>query len=365
MRYPLWVLNSALFALILCAMLFIAFSREEVPEREYIDSGTVATRRKDGISKINLKQIYENDLFDTYAKEPEEVDEPKYVVPLPEPPTPVKPKVPKKAKPKFLDPLPITLKGIMSVSNGTKNKAIISDNKTKRESIYKVGDKFEDAQIIRIFKNKVIFVRSNGQQEVFYLRQDDAKSDPTYLIISDWKGVIRKIAPNNYRIYLEEFRKRVKNLAQFIDILNLTTAYQKGKSIGCRIGSEEKESLSQELGLKRGDIVLTVNGIPATDTSNRLKIYKEVTKTALGDTINVRLKRGKRSYTLRYALSDFSVIKKPSGPGQPVTAHYIEEEQKKMLKKKYKFAPTVKEIRKKERRTMLKKGRKPLKKLEP
>ncbi|MCK5633409.1 hypothetical protein KAH94_06645 [bacterium] len=359
MRYPLWALNSTLFVLVISALLFIAFSREDLPEREEIEPSIVTPLKKDGVSIINLKQIYENDLFGTYEKEVVITKEPKYIVPLPEPPSPVRAKIPKKERPKFLDPLQITLKGIMSVSDGVKNKAIIEDNKTKREEIYKVGDKFGDAQLIRIFNNKIIFVRSNGQQEVFYLRQDDAKEDPTYLIISDWNGVVRKIAPNNYRIYFQEFSKRIKNLAQFIDILNLTTAYKKGKSVGCRIGSGEARSLAKELGLEVGDIILTINGIPATDTKNRLKIYKEITTASLDDVITVRLQRKKRTYTLRYKIADFSIIKKPSEPGQAITSHYIEKEQKKMIEKKHTFAPTVREIRKKERQNMFKKGKKP------
>ena len=42
----------------------------------------------------------------------------------------------------------------------------------------KTGDVIEDAQLMRIFSNKVVLVRSNGQQEVLYLREKDAKTDP-------------------------------------------------------------------------------------------------------------------------------------------------------------------------------------------
>ena len=364
MRHPLWVLNSALLILIACVLLFIAFSRQELPERGELELEVTVTPRKDGVPTINLKQIYDRNLFGTYTKPVAPVKEPKYVVPLPEPPKRVPVMKPREEKPKFLDPLQITLRGIMSVSDGSKNKVIISDNKTNRESVYRVGDKIEDAQLIRIFKNKVIFVRSNGQQEVLYLRPEDAKSDPTYLIISDWKGVVRKVAKNHYHIYLDEFAKRVKNLAQFIDILNLTTAYKKGASLGTRVGKTEKDSLASELGLRDGDIILTINGIPATDTKSRLDIYKKITNLALEDSVIVRLQRANRVYTLRYTMSDFSMIKKPTGPEQPVTARYVQEQQKEMFKKKRKLAPTVREIRDKERRTMKLKGKKPKNKLE-
>ena len=57
MRYPLWVLNSVLFLLVICASLFIVFSREELPERESIEPEAVTAIKKDGVSTVDLKQI--------------------------------------------------------------------------------------------------------------------------------------------------------------------------------------------------------------------------------------------------------------------------------------------------------------------
>ena len=37
---------------------------------------------------------------------------------------------------------------------------MIQDNKTMQEGTYKVGDLIQDAQLIRIFKNKIIFLTS-------------------------------------------------------------------------------------------------------------------------------------------------------------------------------------------------------------
>jgi len=364
MRYPLWVLNGALFILVVAAALFITFSRQELPERVEIEVEVTRLPARDGVPTINLKQIYENDLFGTYIKPSKPIEEPEYVSALPEPPEPVTVEIPQEEKPTFLDPLQLTLQGIMSVSDGTKNKAIIANNKTNQAGIYKIGDKFEDAQLIRIFKNKVIFVRSNGQQEVFYLRQEDAKKDPTYSVVSDWKSVVRRVEKNKYHLYLQEFKKRVKSLAHFIDILDLTTAYKKGASIGVRIGDTEKNSLADALGFQQGDIVLTIAGIPVTENKNRLEIYKKLSNAKMGDNVIVRLERRNRIYTLRYKIADFEVVKRPAGPAQAISPQYIRQEQEKMLKQRQKMAPTVREIRKQERRNMLRKGRKPRRKSE-
>jgi len=275
MKHPFWIVNSLLFFLVIFTLIFIYTSRVPVPERESIEPVYIPPK-KDRKLDINIRKIYEDDLFGTYKKELKPVRQ-DFTTPFPEPPPPQKTSITAVSTPKFLDPLDITLKGIVVIStNDTKNRAIIEDNKTKREDMYKVGDLIEGAQLIRIFRNKVIFLRSNGQQEVLYLREQDAKFDPAFAIIDGWDNVIQKVSENNYLISPKEFIFRVTNLAQFIDILGLTSAYQKGKSIGCRIGTLGLESLGVYLGLQTGDIILTINDIPAFNTPNRLKIYNKI-----------------------------------------------------------------------------------------
>ena len=62
------------------------------------------------------------------------------------PPPVVKPAALVEIKPvQFLEPLAITLKGIMYSSDEQHNRAIIADNKSEAQKLYKVGDALEDA----------------------------------------------------------------------------------------------------------------------------------------------------------------------------------------------------------------------------
>ena len=93
-------------------------------------------------------------------------------------------------------------------------------------------------------------MRANGQQEVLYLREKDAKLDPTYAAIDElgWCN-----HPNqfhyHYTINTAEFINRIQSLAQFIDTLEMTTAYKQGESVGCRVNNVGAGSLGQALGL--------------------------------------------------------------------------------------------------------------------
>ena len=367
MRHPLWILNSSLLVLLLLALGFIFFSRQSPPSREELEPDAPVKTIKKEISKVNIAKIYENDLFGTYKKEFPAPAGPEGVEALPEPPAPRQVSVPALPKPKFLDPLDITLKGIIVlVHNDSKNRAIIADNKTNKELTYKVGSAIEDAQLIRILSNKVIFLRSNGQQEVLYLREKDAELDPVYTIIDNWDGIIQKEAENEFAIDVQKFLFRVNNLAQFIDLLDLTTVYKKGRSIGVRVGKTENSTLAQKLGLENGDIITTVQNIPADTTENRFRIYKTIVAMREEETIRTEVQRSGNKIVIRYTLQ--AMLKKEEKkegekeeqPVKLITAETLKKEKMRTLRQKHKFAPTLRDIRKQERRNMLLRGRSPL-----
>lgn len=370
MRHPLWILNSALLLLlIICAGLtFVA--QVEVPEREEnapIDAKKTIQKE---IPKINIAAIYEQDLFGTYTKKLDDQKQDQAPIELPPSPPPVQIPIPPLPQPQFVAPLKVTLKGIIIITNDDrKNRIILSDNSTNKESLYKVEDIVEDARLIKILNNKVIFLRANGQQEVLYLRQKDAEHDPAYTPQNSWQDIIERINNNTLLIHTTLFVDRVKSLAQCIDLLDLITVYQDGKSVGCRIGLVGDNSLGKSLGFEPGDIITSVDNIPATDTENRMKIYKKIIIMNSKDTFTVALKRQGRDMIMKFILSDKKQTPyKPvdTNPANTTTAtptatEEITNEQLKTLETRHSFAPTLQEIRERERQNMLDKGRNPQK----
>jgi type II secretion system protein C len=337
--------------------------RVDVPAPEPIEPSGYVKPLPKKVSEVNIRKIYENDLFGTYNPNQELPTEPNYVAPAPPPPAPLPTHVPAEPRPQFLEPLKITLKGIIIIGDDdTKNRAIISDTRTNKETSYRVGDIVEDAQLIKIFSNKVLFLRPNGQQEVLYLRPKDAQLDPTYTQITGFKGISQKMSDNSYLINTKEFLFRINNLGQFIDLLDLTTVYQNGTSVGCKIGNIQDTSLAQELGLQSGDIIRSVNGITVVDTPNRMAIYKQIIAMKAKETIIVELTRNNRPYTLYYTIgqsSDESEVEKQKVPLQGAPVSQATDDQIKTMQDRHKFAPTLHDIRSRERALMMNKGKAP------
>ena len=366
MKHPLWILNISLLALLIVAFGFIFLSRPRVMHKADITPDIVAKPAGAEAAQINITKIYEDDLFGTYRKEIATY-QPGAIPAMPEPPMPIPVNVPPIPAPQFLDPLNITLKGIIVVlSDENENRAIVADNKTNKELTYRVGQKFEDAQLIRILNNKVIFLRSNGQQEVLYLREKDAKNDPAYGSVTRWEDVIQKITESQYNISPHEFVVQVKNLAQLIDMLDLTTVYDDGKNYGTRVGKLGSNSLGTALGLQQGDIILRINGVPATTTTNRFAIYKQIENLRENDTVTVLVQRKGSNITLSYVLKEFkpraienqtalapvTVVK-----DEIVSLDHVKKQQLKSLEDRKKLAPTMQEIQEQERKMVLQKSK--------
>lgn len=363
MRHPLWIVNSALLFLFIIIVCFMLIMRVDVPASEQIEAHGYIKPLPKKVSEVNIRKIYENDLFGTYHPQQEIPTEPNYVAPAPPPPPPIPTHVPPEPRPQFLEPLKITLKGIIIIGNDdTKNRAIISDTRTNKEGSYKVGDIVEDAQLIKIFSNKVLFLRPNGQQEVLYLRPKDAQLDPTYAQITGFKGITQKMSDNQYLINTKEFMFRINNLGQFIDLLDLTTVYQNGTSVGCKIGTIQDPSFAQELGLQSGDIIRAINNVPVVDTAHRMAIYKQITSMKTKDTIVVDLIRNNRPYTVQYVIGqsdDTESAEKEVVQLRGATAGQATQDQIKAMHERHKFAPTLHDIRSRERKIMMEKGKAP------
>ncbi len=361
MRHPFWILNSVLVFLIALLAGYLYLSYQTPLERTEIEAAPVRPVSKKSEQKIIIERIYENDIFGTTPRKViKEESAAELVQKMPEPPRPVKEEAPPEAEVTFLDPLPIKLRGIMTFAlDDSKNRAVIEAS-AGNEALFRVGDMIEDAQLLRIFANKIIIIRSNGQQEVLYLREKDALLDPTYANALGWNDVVKQISPSEFSINVSAFTTRVTNISQLLDMLDITTIYQKGENFGCRIGSIDEHSLGASLGFIRGDIITSVNDIPATSTAQRFKIYKTVVGLNPEEKIVMKfLRRSQGSWKEMEFTYTLQEVRKKAQKPRTFEPTENEKKQREIVAKKHTLAPTISDIRNRERQNMKEQGKKP------
>ena len=409
MKQPLWILNSSLLVLFFISQSLLFMLQRAVPTRVSIEPGTISTIVNKTITPVDVASIYENDLFNTYVPQNynfEKIDD--NVAPIPEPPQRIVPQIPIEKAPTFFSPLDVLLKGVIFVENDpSKSLVIIQDKKSKEENNYQVGDLIEDAQILKILPNRAVVIRSNGQQETLYLREEDAAYDFNNEENFSPKKVVVSSIGNNYQVDIDEFAKRVHNIGEFIGMLDLTTVYKQGKSLGCRVGRISKDSLGSALGFKFDDIIMSVDTISSMSLENRMQMYDHIVEKRAGDTINVEINRGESNLQLGYSLinddwkklnNDLQAAGGTSSTSQdasdkdnqsrsktidnsqatnenisksavdtveeenPIrlnqqTMHELENHTKRLFLEREKLAPTLKEMEFQERRNMLQRGK--------
>jgi len=359
MKHPFWLLNALLLLLLVITGGLIFITRQPKPKGASLKPEAIGKPARKDVSKIDLNKIIENDLFDTYKPAIQQPESDMFKKPsMPAPPAPQPVRVPLSLPPKFLEPLQISLKGIIALTDQEDNIAIIQDAKSTNAKNYRIGDILEDAQIVHITKTKIVLIRSNGQQETLYVTQKDAEIDQDLLARSNWQSTIVQQSQYEYTIDPIKFAEVVPSLAHFIDLLNLTTVYKKGKSIGCRVGNIPPNSIGTALGLMPGDLITAINKKAITTTDERLAVYKEVSDLELGQSIKVELMRAGQPFTFSYTTNIFrqeSLSSKmtfsETGIGYK-SPEEIEAEKVDLLKQREQFAPTLHEMRKNNRQML-------------
>ena len=365
MKQPLWAINSSLLIFTILGQLAYLFLHIPIPRRAPLEPTKISMADTKVSPTIDIVKIYGiNDLFETYTPEiiASKVIEPDIPI-MPQVPNIIPLTIPIEAPKVFIPPLPVTLKGVMYMhDNPTKSVAIVQFQNSKEELNYHVGQLINDAQILKIYPNRIIVVRSNGQKETLYLREDDAEKSFFKENSKEILSLIIPTSPGIYKILVKPFITYVKNLGEFIDLLDLTTVYQKGKSIGCRVGKAEKDSLGAKLGFMYDDIIQKIDNLPITDIASRVLAFDHIMTKKINDDIVVQVQREKQTIILKYELieeSDHHIKNigtnksKNNIPIDPQFMYNIEEEQKKLLAQKVKFAPTAHQLEIEERKRML------------
>ncbi|MCF7900427.1 hypothetical protein K9K77_02875 [Candidatus Babeliales bacterium] len=368
MKHPLWLINSSLFLTLALVAGVVVFWQIKTPSRVALESKVHHQPQQAEVVSVDIKLIYENDLFNTFHKIINPPIEEDFTIPMPQPPAQTTVHVPDEQKQPFLQPLDVKLQGIIYLNDESNNAAIILDKKTNLQENYKVGDMVLDARLIRIFSNRILLIRSNGQQESIYLNEKDIESDPAYREERDnWLHVVKSISNKQYLLDPETFVGVTKNLAQCIDMLDISTVYKQGKSIGCRVGSLEKGSLGNAMGLKMHDIISHIDNLPITTQDERFAAYETLLQKTFGQVVTLTIIRNDQPFTLSYQLHDLKdpldeslqeLQKEEIIPGihEEPSADQVQKERENLLRNKYKFAPTSQDLKIQQKQAMLNQG---------
>jgi len=197
--------------------------------------------------------------------------------------------------------LNLTLKGILANDSDGNQFALISRGDQKEE-VYRPGDTIEGAEVLQIESRRVL-IRRNGITEALNLEVKAATARDNSATITmpgldrgaslggaEDRSGIRRITDNQRVITQDALRQQLQNLPQLLTQAKAVPHMENGQSTGFRVTEIQPDSVFQQLGLEREDVIRSVNGSPVRSVDDAIKAYGNM-KTAKSFQLDL-LRRG-------------------------------------------------------------------------
>ncbi len=160
-------------------------------------------------------------------------------------------------------------------------------NQRREQHLYREGDRVETALIEKILDNKII-LSNQGQRQVLRMEK---------FLLGARRGPVRRAAVTGRPVYRRTIsRSVIDNATQNFDQL-IGQAQIKPINGGMQIATLQSGSILRRLGLRKGDVVTSVNDRAIRSMDDTMNIYRDLQN---GNTISIQLLRRNRPLTYQY-----------------------------------------------------------------
>lgn len=187
--------------------------------------------------------------------------------------------------------LRVRLIGTMVANRPEWSMANIEDVVSHEATVYMVGDKIQNAEVLEIERLRVI-INNNGRKE--YIDSEagngetavaphpavaSAAPPPGNTAPPPASGVgagIKETGADTYEIPKEEINKALGNLNDIAMQARIVPAFKDGVATGFKLFSIRPDSLYTKIGIQNGDIIRRINGYEINSPDKALEVYTKL-----------------------------------------------------------------------------------------
>jgi general secretion pathway protein C len=220
----------------------------------------------------------------------------------------VKPEPEKSAEPPKPTELKLKLWGIAIHSDDRPSYCIIEDLTTRKQELYRVNDKLAGNVTIKSVEWDRIILDRDGRDEVLELASGQGGpgiSRPAPVaarvaaapVSQPGNPHIRQVSDTQYDIDRSEVDTALDNMSQLFTQIRAVPHFEGGQSTGFRLFAIRQNSLFDNIGLRNGDVIQSINGTQINDPRRALALLQDL-RTA--QQLNVQVLRNKELVSLQY-----------------------------------------------------------------
>jgi general secretion pathway protein C len=183
---------------------------------------------------------------------------------------------------------------------GSKSEsyAVIQDLKSRKQSLYSVGDAVRTAVVKRILRNKII-LDVNGENQILEIekrRGATVERHPFNRSVAS-----RSNGPGTRKIVVSRtlVDQAMGNMNHLMRQARVRPHFTDGKPGGLTLTRIQRNSIFRRLGLRNGDIITGVDGKPISSVDDALAFYNSLKSAA---EVSLQIKRRGRLSNMEYSI---------------------------------------------------------------
>ncbi len=167
-----------------------------------------------------------------------------------------------------LKPTSLNLKLWGTVTGGSDFFAVIEDKKSRKQSLYEIGDSIDGAIIKMIVRDKVI-LSHNGKDQILEIEADTKNGVRSQTII--------KSPPSNdpEPIYISP-QESIDDSPNLTSQIKFRPHFSNGKPDGLMLYGIKSSSIFSKIGLRNGDIIQLINEAPIVSKDDAAVLFSEI-----------------------------------------------------------------------------------------
>ena len=168
---------------------------------------------------------------------------------------------------------------------------------------YSIGDKIQDAEVVAIAPKRVTLRRGDGREEFLEMNEEGApKRTPAASNASEGssEGGVEQLGDNRYAVDRSLINEYIGDIDS-ISRLGRALPHRgpDGEFDGYRLSAIRRNTLADQLGIKNGDVVHTVNGAVLNSVPSAMNAYQTMMNE---DSFSFEVTRRGQRMTLEYEI---------------------------------------------------------------
>jgi len=175
--------------------------------------------------------------------------------------------------------LPLELLGTVAAADSRLSWAAIEDKETRKHLVLRVNDDLKDgaARVMGIEAKRVVLSENGELRELVFAENEPPAAPPNRTPRKPRAGRRRPVRPRP-PAPPAELEQNVLSPAELLSQLNILPKYQDGEMVGVQVNTVEPGSFFEEAGLKSGDVITEINGIPINNPEESPVILRELSE---------------------------------------------------------------------------------------